>query len=699
MLQQSFHVKRQGFALITTLIMLIVLFTTLTAYTFVTSTEIKTSDAAVDNATGFYSAETGYNLRAEEVRAVFEDFRRPEGESPTGTIPCIDGQQGGGAFGCTTYELNDRTIHTYIVEDAGNGDEGRAVVIGSGVYQGLNAIQYGYDFFSDAYPPNEERPEARVETRLNVQLIPLFQFVAFYNKDLEIHPGPPMNLNGRIHVNGDLYMTAGSGLDVTGQVSTARRDENLWPDANNVGGTLNTFRKDKNDSRNKTSVFDTNNQRDLPKGETWTVDNDDELDPWNGRIQVGLDTLIVPPVDDFGIDDEATYWSRADLRILLRLKNNSNHKIEVHDNDGNINRTDRDTQATNRLNNCIAHDVYPPYVSRIDGNGNNYEYVLFEDLGNNNNAHRDRIPKGYTDDPTGYETRAVEWSQTFYDGREDGDDAQIFLEVDITGLLNCITQNTNRFGFDIDDESTGGLVFYFSVIGPDSDEVNNYGIRVRNGEEIAASVNNAPDVKGLTIVSDQAIFVQGDYNAEESDANNTTWVPASLLGDAINVLSERFDDDFDPDGDGRLGGWDATIYWWDFDDDDWDDMNYMHSKKDGIRDAVDTTLRAAVLGGTDITGREEGTGGLHKGNYNGGLENYPRFHEDWGGRDFTYAGSFVSLDVPQYKDGAWGGNYYSPPKRIWQYEEAFNNASNLPPLSPRATFLQQGSFARAYFER
>jgi hypothetical protein len=447
-------------------------------------------------------------------------------------------------------------------------------------------------------------------------------------------------------------------------------------------------------------VFDTNDLRQLDFNETWTVDEQEALDPWNGRIQVGLDTLIVPPVDDFGIDDEATYWSRADLRVLLRVDGDGNRTVEVHDNDDNVNRADIDNQATNRLNNCIADDVYPPYVSRIDDRvaPNTFEYVLFEELGEDNTEHEDRIPAGYTDDPT-YETRAVEWSQTFYDGREEGPDAQIFLEVDITGLLNCITQNTDQFDFDIDDDSTGGLVFYFSVIGPDSDEVNNYGVRIRNGEILASNVPGAPDIEGLTIVSDQAIFIQGDYNAQASDDADTTWVPASFLGDSINVLSERFDEDFNPDLNGRLGGWDATVYWWDFGTNDWNDMNYENARAGAFRDAGETTLRAAVLGGTDTTGGEEGVGGLRRRNYNGGLENYPRFHEDWDRQDFTYAGSFVSLDLPQFKDGDWGGNYYRPPNRIWQYEEAFNDASNLPPLSPRATFLQQGSFARAYFER
>ena len=736
---------QQGFALITTLIMLIVFLAIITTYTFLTTIETKTSDASVDSATGFYAAESGYNLRAEDIRTVFQDFRRPQGTSPNGTTPCVDGNDGSGAFECVSYKLNDRTIHTYVQEDTRNGADGRSTTVSTGTYAGLNAIEYGYNFFSDAYPPNDTRPEASVETRLNVNLIPLFQFAAFYNKDLEIHPGPSMTLNGRVHVNGDLYITSGSGLNITGQVSAAKRDMELWPEANNEGGTLNTFRKDKNDNRSAAKVFDTSNLRSLDKGKTYTDENEGDLSDWNERIQVGLDTLIVPPVNDFGIDEEGTYWSKADLRVLLRLDGSGNPQyIEVHDNDGNTNRADRMVNATTTLNSCIADDLTPPYIGSIDvrekkNDDPEYRYVFFDDLdadpddtSTDANEHANRVPSDYLDEVSKhklddttpgdetyyygdeddddledawysmYQPRAIEWSNTFYDGREKTD--MLFMEVDTVGLLNCITENSSDFGFDIDDESGGGLVWYLSILGPDSEKVNNYGIRVRNGETLAATVDSAPDIAGLTIVSDQGLYIQGDYNAEASDETNTTWKPASFLGDTINMLSEKFDKDIgdsniDLDVDEVFGGWDATINWWNYDQDKWDDTNYQPSGKNNDRKAVNTTVRAAVLGGTDKTGNREGTGGKWKGKYNGGLENYPRFHEDWNKKDLVYAGSFVSLGTPQFKDGNWGGSYYRPPNRKWSYEEAYNNAANLPPLSPRATYLSQNSFTRAYPER
>jgi hypothetical protein len=55
----------------------------------------------------------------------------------------------------------------------------------------------------------------RMRRHVEIQKVPIFQFLAYYAGDLEILPGPAMTLNGRIHSNADLYMTAGNSLDVS----------------------------------------------------------------------------------------------------------------------------------------------------------------------------------------------------------------------------------------------------------------------------------------------------------------------------------------------------------------------------------------------------------------------------------------------------------------------------------------------------
>jgi hypothetical protein len=116
---------------------------------------------------------------------------------------------------------------------------------------------------------------------------------------------------------------------------------------------------------------------------------------------------------------------------------------------------------------------------------------------------------------------------------------------------------------------------------------------------------------------------------------------------------------------------------------------------DATRDAQTTWINAAFLGGVDTTIPIGAAG------YNGGLENYPRFHEDWGGRALNYQGSFVSLGTPEHVNGSWCGtgggcNIYNPPTRNWNFDPAFNDAANLPPLTPRFVYVQQVLFTEDF---
>jgi hypothetical protein len=77
-----------------------------------------------------------------------------------------------------------------------------------------------------------------------------------------------------------------------------------------------------------------------------------------------------------------------------------------------------------------------------------------------------------------------------------------------------------------------------------------------------------------------------------------------------------------------------------------------------------------------------------------------RMVEDWGGQQYTYSGSFVSLGIPQEFDGNYlaggPGGYYNVPIRNFGFDTNFNSFNLLPPLTPRVIFLQQETFKRSY---
>ena len=161
---------------------------------------------------------------------------------------------------------------------------------------------------------------------------------------------------------------------------------------------------------------------------------------------------------------------------------------------------------------------------------------------------------------------------------------------------------------------------------------------------------------GLTVTTLNPLYVQGHYNAPAADLGTTNTVntkPASLVGDAIHVLSTA-----------------------------WNDANAGSDL--GSRNANDTTVNAAFLGGIVPSG-----GGY----YSGGVENFPRFLEDWSGNTFTYNGSMVVMFYSTIATAPWGtSDVYSPPARNWAFDLNFLDASKLPPATPSARALVRGQW-------
>ncbi len=163
------------------------------------------------------------------------------------------------------------------------------------------------------------------------------------------------------------------------------------------------------------------------------------------------------------------------------------------------------------------------------------------------------------------------------------------------------------------------------------------GIKLVNGSEIF-------NTGGLTVVSNDPVYINGNYNTVNEK-------PTSVIADAINLLSNN-----------------------------WNDAN--STKNLTSRAANTTTFNTAFVAGVDET---------TAGHYNGGLENYPRLHENWTSKNLNIKGSFVSLWNSEIATGDWlyGNPQYTAPLRNWQYNTAFNNPANLPPFTPMAVEIKR----------
>jgi len=157
---------------------------------------------------------------------------------------------------------------------------------------------------------------------------------------------------------------------------------------------------------------------------------------------------------------------------------------------------------------------------------------------------------------------------------------------------------------------------------------------------------------GLTIVSDNPVYVKGDFNTNSKKG-------VAILGDSVTFLSNN-----------------------------WMDAKANNANSPyAIRIATSTTVNAALVTGNTTTSL---------GNYNGGLENLPRFLENWSGIDFFLRGSIINLWASQQATGAWvyGSPVYNAPNRVWSYDTDFDDPTNLPPWPPRVRTLAPAQWAR-----
>ena len=174
-------------------------------------------------------------------------------------------------------------------------------------------------------------------------------------------------------------------------------------------------------------------------------------------------------------------------------------------------------------------------------------------------------------------------------------------------------------------------------------------VRVFNG-------TNLP-VHGLTVATGRPLYVWGDYNELDltklGSADTSATRPASLVADAITFLSDA-----------------------------WQDADQQSAN---VKPATPTTVNAALLTGVVETAPPPSPS--YSG-YSGGMENFPRFLEDWATPNATntYNGSMVKMFPSLYATNPWGGGYYVPPPRNWAYDANFDDPNKLPPKTP--SFLQ-----------
>ncbi len=179
---------------------------------------------------------------------------------------------------------------------------------------------------------------------------------------------------------------------------------------------------------------------------------------------------------------------------------------------------------------------------------------------------------------------------------------------------------------------------------------------------------------GFTVASENPLYIQGNYNSNAGDPfwsnpQTATDIPhsnASIIADAVSLQSTA-----------------------------WSDLTSMLNPHTlSARIPVSTYYRTAIAGGKNrnfpepagATGADVGT--------DGGVHNFLRYMENWGGINLYYRGSLVSLYYAQYNTGTYKccTLVYGAPGRKYYFDTEFLNPANLPPGTPELQDIDNLSY-------
>ncbi|HWZ98451.1 MAG TPA: hypothetical protein VN025_11890 [Candidatus Dormibacteraeota bacterium] len=186
-------------------------------------------------------------------------------------------------------------------------------------------------------------------------------------------------------------------------------------------------------------------------------------------------------------------------------------------------------------------------------------------------------------------------------------------------------------------------------------------VKLVNGSDLSA-LGTCPGAVacGISVAAENPVYIQGDFNCPGSCTGNVfndPHVAASVLGDAVTLLSNN-----------------------------WNDVNSFSTTFNmGNRNAVTTYYRTAIMGGKNISFTQpSGYTVSQDFGTDGGVHNFLRYIENWGGQTLNYKGSIISMYYSRQANSIFKccTTVYSPPTRGYNFDVEFLQPTLLPPRTP-----------------
>jgi hypothetical protein len=181
-------------------------------------------------------------------------------------------------------------------------------------------------------------------------------------------------------------------------------------------------------------------------------------------------------------------------------------------------------------------------------------------------------------------------------------------------------------------------------------------VKIVNGSLLTAVGTCPSGVScGLTIAAENPVYIQGDFNANSAgNGFSDPQIATSIAGDAVTLLSDQ-----------------------------WNDMNSFSSPYNlNYRSGNTTWYNAAIIGGITVPFSNP-TGTSQDFGTDGGVHNFLRYIEAWGGT-LEYQGSIIELFTSRQANATFKccTTVYSPPTRGYNFNVNFLNPTLLPPRTP-----------------
>jgi hypothetical protein len=198
---------QRGYALIVCLLLLLLVTGLAIAVMYLATSQKQISGSDTETAVAYYGAEAGMEKMMVDLGNLYQQKQTPSIADLT-ALSSLQPTISGISFA----DPNVTNPYTVTAPDDGKGFpiSYTSTVAAGALEQGLVAQIIPVNLAVTARRP--EGTEVRMFRKVEVALIPVFQFGVFCDADCSYFPGPDFNFGGRVHTNGNLWLAAGGNL-------------------------------------------------------------------------------------------------------------------------------------------------------------------------------------------------------------------------------------------------------------------------------------------------------------------------------------------------------------------------------------------------------------------------------------------------------------------------------------------------------